>query len=176
MNFQQNKKIIEKKIRYNNKIVEYSCLLLQVEPHFVLFHKITDSFTMTTVEGKHLTISKGSYTTAFYWNDRPYNVYMWRDEEGSYLGAYFNIVQHTFITDECLSFEDLILDVLVFPNGQIFLLDEEELPRPLVQFENGYVQKALTYLTVNMESILSEIFAAMETDFPHEKMLSLLNQ
>ncbi|MGP7817659.1 DUF402 domain-containing protein [Niallia sp. 01092] len=176
MTFQTYKKVIEKKVRYDNKVVEHSCLLLQAEPYIVLFHKITDSFTMTTVEGKHLTISEGSYTTAFYWKDRPYNVYLWRDSEGNYLGCYFNIVKNTYRTDAIVCFEDLMIDVLVLPNGQVFILDEDELPEPIEQFEKGQVQKALTHLTTNMEIVLSEVFTDIEKSFPHENMLLFLNQ
>ncbi|WP_445506564.1 DUF402 domain-containing protein [Niallia sp. 03190] len=176
MTFQTYKKVIEKKVRYDNKVVEHSCLLLQAEPYIVLFHKITDSFTMTTVEGKHLTISEGSYTTAFYWKDRSYNVYLWRDSEGNYLGCYFNIVKNTYRTDAIVCFEDLMIDVLVLPNGQVFILDEDELPEPIEQFKNGQVQTALTALIASMDNILAEVFADVDNNFQHKKLCSLLNQ
>ncbi|MFT8320142.1 MAG: DUF402 domain-containing protein [Bacillus sp. (in: firmicutes)] len=175
MSFQQNKKIIEQKIRYDKTIVEHSCLLLQSEPSIVLFHKIRDSFTMMTGKGMEMTILAGSYTIAYYWIDRPYNVYLWRDEQGNYLGSYFNMVQHTSRTEECLRFEDLILDVLVFPDGQFCLLDEDELPEKIEQFEKGNVQKELIHLTENMESILLEVLTDMDDKFPHEKMKELLD-
>ena len=60
-----------------------------------------------------LTIPIGSYTIAYYWKDRPYNLYIWRDNEGKYLGSYFNIVRNTYMADTLVSFEDLIIDILV---------------------------------------------------------------
>lgn len=42
-----------------------------------------------------------------------------------------------------VSFEDLILDIMVLPSGEYFILDEDELDEPLEQFEDGYVEKAL---------------------------------
>ena len=42
-----------------------------------------------------------------------------------------------------VSFEDLIIDIMVLPNGEYFILDEDELPEPLGNFEGGYVRKAL---------------------------------
>ena len=42
-----------------------------------------------------------------------------------------------------VSFEDLIIDIMVLPNGEYFILDEDELPEPLGNFEGGYVKKAL---------------------------------
>ena len=126
--------IIERKIRYNSTIVDHNC--------FVLFHEVQYSFTMTANDTK-LIIPKGSYTIAYYWKDRPYNLYVWRNIKGKYLGSYFNIVKNTQIKDEVVSFEDLIIDIMVLPNGEYFILDEDELPEPLGNFEGGYVRKAL---------------------------------
>ena len=39
-----------------------------------------------------------------------------------------------------VSFEDLIIDIMVLPNGEYFILDEDELPEPLGNFEGGYVK------------------------------------
>ena len=43
-------------------------------------------------------------------------------------------------------FEDLIIDILVLPSGEYFILDEDELPEPLESFEDGYVAEALYVL------------------------------
>lgn len=135
--------IIERKIRYDSTIVDHNCLLLEKQSQsIVLFHEVQYSFTMATNDTK-LTIPKGSYTIAYYWENRPYNLYVWRDIEGNYLGSYFNIVKNTQIEDEVVSFEDLIIDIMVLPNGEYFILDEDELPEVLERFEGGYVKKAL---------------------------------
>ena len=85
--------IIERKIRYNSTIVDHNCLLLEKQSQsIVLFHEVQYSFTMTANDTK-LTIPKRSYTIAYYWRDRPYNLYVWRDIKGKYLGSYFNIVK-----------------------------------------------------------------------------------
>ena len=36
-----------------------------------------------------------------------------------------------------MSFEDLIIDILVLPSGEYFILDEDELPEPIEVFEGG---------------------------------------
>ncbi|QNF30107.1 DUF402 domain-containing protein [Metabacillus sp. KUDC1714] len=116
-------KIIERKIRYDSTIIEHKCLLLKAQnQQIVLFHKIQNSFTMTAEKAK-LTIPKGSYTIAHYWIHRPYNVYIWRDNKGNYLGSYFNLARNTFMTDQFVSFEDMIIDIMVLPNGDYFILD-----------------------------------------------------
>ncbi|PGC90848.1 DUF402 domain-containing protein [Bacillus toyonensis] len=149
--------ITERKIRYDSTIVDYDCLLLKKQSEsIVLFHEVQYSFTMTAHDTK-LTIQKGSYTIAYYWEDRPYNLYVWRDKEENYVGAYFNIVKNTQIIEEVVSFEDLIIDIMVLPNGEYFILDEDELPEPLGNFEGGYVKKALYGLKEIIQKELPQI-------------------
>ncbi|WP_251555542.1 DUF402 domain-containing protein [Neobacillus muris] len=168
-------RIIERKIRYDSTIVEHSCILLKAKnQNVVLFHKILDSFTMIANQNK-LTIPKGSYTLAYYWKDRPYNLYIWRDKTGNYLGSYFNIVKNTYMTDKLVSFEDLIIDIMVLPNGDYFILDEDELPEPLNQFENGFAHQALNSLTDTIDILLSQTISETESTFKHEELLPWLN-
>ncbi|MGG4266769.1 DUF402 domain-containing protein [Peribacillus simplex] len=168
-------KIIERKIRYDSVTVEHDCLLLKSQnQNVVLFHKVMDSFTMVAGPTK-LTIPIGSYTIAYYWKDRPYNLYIWRDYEGEYLGSYFNIVKNTEMTDKLVSFEDLIIDILVLPDGDCFILDEEELPVPLEQFEKGSVKQTLNYLLDSIDSLLSQTISESEKSYKHKDLLPWLN-
>ncbi|MEW9109513.1 MAG: DUF402 domain-containing protein [Cytobacillus gottheilii] len=167
-------KIIERKIKYDSKIVDYHCKLLYMgKQSAVLFHINEESFTMTTNQ-KSLTIPKGSYTIAYYWEDRAYNLYFWRDQKGNYLGAYFNIVKNTTINAEMVSFEDLIIDILVLPNGKYFVLDENELPEALDQFENGFVKQALFELTGALDVIFLEVKSEANGIYRHERFIPIL--
>ncbi|WP_338787020.1 DUF402 domain-containing protein [Metabacillus sp. FJAT-53654] len=164
----------ERKMRYDSTVVEHSCLVLETKnQNIVLFHKIVDSFTMKANETK-LTIPKGSYTIAYYWNDRPYNLYIWRDNKGNYLGAYFNIVKNTYMTDQFVSFEDLIIDIMVLPSGDYFILDEDELPEPLDRFENGSVLHTLNLLINTIDIFLSKVISETENTYSHEELLPWL--
>ncbi|HHT7239688.1 MULTISPECIES: DUF402 domain-containing protein [Bacillus] len=155
--------IIERKIRYDSTTIDHVCLLVEAQPKkIVLFHEVQYSFTMTAKETK-LTIPKGSYTTAYYWEDRPYNLYIWRDDAGHYLGSYFNIVKNTHVGNKLVSFEDLIIDIMLLPNGEYFILDEDELPEPLDQFESGYVKEALNVLTDTIHVLLPRMILETET-------------
>ncbi|KAF0820935.1 hypothetical protein KIS4809_0462 [Bacillus sp. ZZV12-4809] len=168
--------IIERKIRYDSEIVEHHCMLLTAENHrAVLFHIIEDSFTMIAGQTQ-LTIPKGSYTIAYYWEDRPYNLYFWRDAEGGYLGSYFNIVKDTVLTDGMVSFEDLIIDMLVLPNGDIFILDEDELPEPLESFESGAVQQSLCVLKESLDSVLYGAISESEGIYAHENFAAMIEK
>ncbi|MCM3706831.1 MULTISPECIES: DUF402 domain-containing protein [Cytobacillus] len=170
--------MIERKIRYGygSRSVEHHCMLLTAEDHHaVLFHLIEDPFTMIAGQ-THITIPKGSYTIAYYWEDRPYNLYFWRDAEGRYLGSYFNIVKNTVFTDGMVSFEDLIIDMLVLPNGGVFILDEDELPEQLESFESGAVQQSLHVLKESLEAVLSQVISESESNYAHEKFVPVLKQ
>ncbi|MGZ7149040.1 DUF402 domain-containing protein [Bacillus sp. BC08] len=161
-------KIIERKIRYDATTVDHACLLIETQPDkIVLYHEVQYSFTMEAND-KKLTIPKGSCTIAYYWGNRPYNLYVWRNQDGSYLGSYFNLVKNTCITDEVVSFEDLILDIMVLPSGELFILDEDELPEPLEQFEDGYVVKALHTAKNTIQESLPKIILETDTMFKNK--------
>ncbi|QTD42994.1 DUF402 domain-containing protein [Sporosarcina sp. Te-1] len=152
-----DKTIIERKVCFDSTTVDHICKPLKVEQDkIMLFHEIEKSFTMKA-DQVELTIPKGSYTIASYWVDKPYNFYYWIDKEGKYLGSYFNIVRNTLVTDEVVSFEDLIIDILVLPNGDCFILDEEELPEPLDQFEQGFVKTVLVSLVDTVDTLIENV-------------------
>ncbi|MED3574893.1 DUF402 domain-containing protein [Cytobacillus praedii] len=173
--YQYGHNIIERKIRYDTKVVEHRCKLVEAHnQQVVLFHIIEDTFKMTANQA-NLTILKGSYTLAYYWGNRPYNLYIWRDHKGKYIGCYFNLVKNTCFTNKMVSFEDLIIDIMVLPNGEYFILDEEELPVPLEQFENGNVLKALNSLIGSLDSFLPKMISEAENTYKHEELLPWLN-
>lgn len=170
------KKMIERKIRYDAKVVEYKCHLLNSQNRrIVLFHLIEEPFTIK-VDDFQLTIPVGSYTTAYYWLDRPYNMYFWRDHSGHYLASYFNIVKNTKFEEGMVVFEDLIIDVLALPNGEHFILDEEELPEPFETFENGFAKGALETLLSSIGDVLSQTIAESQSIYSHKKFIPILEK
>ncbi|MBD3860115.1 DUF402 domain-containing protein [Bacillus sp. 28A-2] len=160
-------KVIERKIRYDGKTVDHHCQLLDAQgQQVVLFHKIEETFAMRAGDGA-LTIPKGSYTTAYYWKDRAYNVYFWRDDQGRELGSYFNIVGNTWFKNQSVIFEDFIIDLLVLPSGDFFVLDEDELPESLASFEHGLVHRALGSVIASLESILDQVRSDAKERYSH---------
>jgi len=160
------KTIIERKIRYNSTIEEYQCKLIHSDnKKITLLHQVEKPFEMGKGKEK-LVIPKGTYAFAYYWLDQPYNLYFWREENGKYLGAYFNIVRKNSIQNNIVMFEDLIIDVVVKPNHIYYILDQEELPQPLETFENGYVQTALHALLKRKDCIIDEVSAETANFYP----------
>lgn len=147
--------IIERKIRYNGTIAEYDCEVLEMDPaQAVLTYLLPEKVTVGAV-----TLPAGSRTFAYYWMDRPYNVYIWKNPDGKNLAAYFNIVRNTRMTNRVISYEDLIVDLLVLPDGRHCVLDREELPEAIETFERGYVYKALNELMDSVEDLLTALYA-----------------
>lgn len=159
------KTMIERKIRYDSSIVEYRCKLLHLDQmKITLLHKVEKSFVMSK-NNHRLKIPVGAYTFAYYWLDQPYNLYFWREPSGKYLGSYFNIVRKNDIQNNLVLFEDLIIDLVVKPDGTSYILDQEELPLPLQTFENGYVDDALKMLLERKDSIIEEVKAETKLFF-----------
>ncbi|GGL43597.1 DUF402 domain-containing protein [Sporolactobacillus putidus] len=158
----KKKTIIERKIRYDGTIAEYSCQRLKIgKDDAVLYYRLEKSVSLRRGETE-LTIPEGSHTISFYWTERPYNVYIWIGPEGNYRGSYLNIVRNTHISDRVVSYEDLILDVLVLPDGRYSVLDEDELPEPLEQFEQGHVNHVLCTLIQSLDSLIPPLVAESE--------------
>lgn len=61
------------------------------------------------------------------------------NEHGEFVQGYFDIVDKVGVTMETIPYcDDLYLDVVVLPNGEIYRLDDEEL---LEAFNNGEITK-----------------------------------
>lgn len=80
------------------------------------------------------------------------------------------------MTDQLVSFEDLIIDIMVLPNGEYFILDEDELPETLSRFENGTVLQALNSLTDSIDIFLPQIISETRKNYKHEELLPWLNK
>lgn len=72
------------------------------------------------------TISAGTLSTEFYWTDRWYSVFRFREPAGPLRNFYCNINTPARLSGRTLSFVDLDIDVLVAPDFSARVLDEEE--------------------------------------------------
>jgi protein associated with RNAse G/E len=106
---------------------EFTCILcdLREDAAVVLYESSHDA------EIAGLRLPRGTLSFGYFWSARPYNVYHWLTPDGQTLGLYFNISDRTRISPERICWRDLMVDVLVTPDGHFRVLDEEELPRDL---------------------------------------------
>src|SRR5689334_7525097 len=67
----------------------------------------------------------GTRCLGHFWTTRPYNVYHAVDAAGQTLVFYINLSDRTVITPEMIHWRDLIVDVLITPDGRCRVLDED---------------------------------------------------
>jgi predicted RNA-binding protein associated with RNAse of E/G family len=75
-----------------------------------------------------LIIGPPVFTIAWYRRETPYNLYTWFHPDGSFVAGYYNAVgpEGYVRAGAELRYRDLIMDLLVHPDGTQELLDEEE--------------------------------------------------
>jgi len=102
-----------------------------------------------------LVLEPSMYTYAFYWSDRPCNLYLWYDKGGGYKGAYFNIVDQADLTSAQFAYRDLFVDLLVYPDGRQVFLDRHELPVDFPRELRSYVKEAESLLQKVADDIVN---------------------
>jgi hypothetical protein len=68
----------------------------------------------------------GDRFTEYYYLDRPCALWKIEQPDGAVKGWYCNVNTLPARKDDVLSFNDLILDVLVYPDGRFMVLDRDE--------------------------------------------------
>lgn len=71
-------------------------------------------------------ISPGTHSVEYYWTDRCYSVFRFREPSGELRNYYCNINLPAKFDGRVLTFIDLDIDVLVAPDFSMRILDEDE--------------------------------------------------
>jgi predicted RNA-binding protein associated with RNAse of E/G family len=147
--------VVERKIRLDGSTEEFLCERLLVEPgkRAVLRYRLDRDWNVAGM----IVVPKGSFTIAHYWTDRSYNVYHWVSPERRTIAYYCNVVASTSIAEEAVSYEDLVVDVLIDTSGAATVLDEEDLPTDLPSPRRAIVHRALEDLTSHSRRIAAEM-------------------
>lgn len=103
--------------RYRGELIERGS-------HHILLEAQFDRHD-TQVNG--MLLAQGDRFLEIYYDNRWYNVFQIHDRtDNSLKGWYANIGMPAQIEDRVISYRDLALDLLVFPDGRQVILDEEE--------------------------------------------------
>ena len=150
----KDRPITERKTRFDGSVQEFACQILDLEAgkHAVLRYEFDRDWTVNGIQ-----LPRGGMTAGHFWIDRPYNVYHWLDQEKRTLGFYFNVGHTDTVEVELLAWRDLIVDVIVLPDGSIEVLDEEELPPDLLPEHRGTIARALEQVLTNPKRLVAEI-------------------
>jgi len=149
----KDRPVIERKTRFDGSVQEFACRALVIEPgtHAVIRYDLDRDWH---VGG--MVFPKGGYTAGHFWADRPYNVYHWL-ERGRTLAYYFNVGLVDEISQARIAWRDLIVDVLVKPDGAIDILDEDEVPPDLPAEHRRTIAQALEQIVTNPKRLVREI-------------------
>lgn len=103
--------------RYTGRVLERSATRVVMEAFFnrddLPFHGIV--------------LGRGDRFVETYFTDRWYNIFEIHDRVNDMLkGWYCNITQPAIFKDGMIQYVDLALDLLVYPDGQQLVLDEDE--------------------------------------------------
>ena len=105
----------EYKRTYFGEVKTFECSLAERSlDHLVITFEISQP-----MEFVNIRFEPGCVSYGYYWEDRDYNVYHWKDGYGRTLLYYFNIARDTRIGTNRVDWVDLIVDVAVRPDGRI---------------------------------------------------------
>jgi uncharacterized protein len=80
-----------------------------------------------TVKHPHLgTIEIGTISTEYFWMDRWYSVFRFQRPSGELRNFYCNVNVPPKFDGAVLDYIDLDIDLIVWPNGRVVTLDEDE--------------------------------------------------
>lgn len=111
-------------------------------------------------------IVRGTLSREYYWIDRWYSVFRFREPDGALRNYYCNINQPAAFDGRVLSFVDLDVDMLIAPDFSIKILDEDEFASNAARF--AYPSEFYT----RAAAALKELTALIEQRaFPFDELI-----
>jgi protein associated with RNAse G/E len=111
-------------LKYDGRVHrEWRAELLRTEGSLIVVEGVFEEEVRHPLLG---TISAGTVSTEYYWDDRWYSVFRFREPAGELRNYYCNINTPARLEDNRLTFVDLDIDVLVAPDFSLQVLDEDE--------------------------------------------------
>ncbi|MGI8553370.1 MAG: DUF402 domain-containing protein [Dehalococcoidia bacterium] len=86
-----------------------------------------------------ITFPAGGVTEGFFWRDRHYNLYHMLTPDGEPIADRFDVIDHVRIHRDGVRYDDLLLDVWLYPDGRLQIEDEDEVAEA---FEAGLLSPA----------------------------------
>ena len=112
---------IKQKIDGSREIFE--CDLIRISPQpAILRYTIKKHYHIDRI-----ILEPNMITYGFYWENQEYTLYKWFDRDNKIIADYFNVADSVSITPETIVWRDLVLDLIVYPNGYFKWLDLDEL-------------------------------------------------
>lgn len=146
--------ILETKRKLDGSEKRFNCRVLAREGS----HLVVLFIARVEMNVHGIVLPSGTATFGHFWSDRPYNVYHWlRPQDGSTIGYYVNLAAETHIAEDHLEWRDMIVDVLVSPEGTATVLDEDEIPAALPAPARDQIAAAQARVLAELPRLLDEL-------------------
>jgi uncharacterized protein len=110
-------------------------------------------------------IMKGTVSHEYFWFDKWYNVFRFHEPDGRFRNFYCNLSMPPVFSDGILEYVDLDIDVVVWPDHRVEVLDREEFKTNVPVF--GYTPETIG----RAEAALEQLKLAIERgEFPFDSM------
>jgi len=107
------------------------------------------------------TIHAGTVSFEYFWLDRWYNVFHFREPDGDAKAIYANIAMPATFDGSVINYIDLDIDVIKWPDGRVDVLDRDDFEVNSVKY--GYTDEVKN----NVEKALTDLLAVIERrEFP----------
>ena len=148
------RRFTEFKTTYFGKTQAFECTLAERSTgKVVLIYEILKPMTFTGI-----TFPSGSRSFGYFWEKRNYNVYHWKDTIGRTIVFYINIAKNTIILEDKVLWDDLIVDLEVFPDGRKpLILDEDEVPETIDAGDRKLIDTAKQHILTEIREITKEL-------------------
>ncbi|MGD2157177.1 MAG: DUF402 domain-containing protein [Anaerolineales bacterium] len=118
-------KVVVLKLNLDNEVTwSYEGIILEKSQGYI---KLEAYFDRDDTDLNGLSLARGDRFIETYFKDRWYNIFEIYDRENDQLkGWYCNVCTPAKINNDYISYTDLALDLIVFPNGRQIVLDQDE--------------------------------------------------
>jgi protein associated with RNAse G/E len=142
---------VSKRDEHNRETWRYTAWLVEKKDSRIVLEA---TFDRQDTHLHEMLLAKGDRFIETYFTDRWYNIFEIHAREDNRLrGWYCNIGKPAEFNGQVLSYIDLALDLLVFPDGRQIVLDEEEFAK--LEIPDRVRQQAMEALT-DLQSIFRE--------------------
>jgi len=146
---------VEVKRTLDGKVVEYPCKGLLFEPgaRAVILCEIAEA---EPVVGGRLTLDPGTRSYGYFWLDRPYVPYHWLVDGRTWL-HYVNLGRVVSIEPGRVVWDDYAVDVLVWPDGRVEVVDEDEIPPDTDESIVAFIAEAKERLLAELDDVIASV-------------------
>jgi predicted RNA-binding protein associated with RNAse of E/G family len=138
--------------------IEYSGNLKELTKEFI---SIDTGWSRDTLDLGYVIFERDDVWVETFYFRRWFNVFRISTRDGILKGFYINIAEPPRVTDDCIDWTDLAMDIWVRPDGTYIVLDEDEfekldLDRDTVMMAEEALLEAIEFVE-NREGPLSEL-------------------